>query len=111
MLSISLFDLIPESFQILLLTYKPILGLFIAILAFILGNVSIRVINGKISHKNSSGLYRVGVLSLISLIIHNLPEGIAVFMSTYTNFNLGLKLCIAIMMHNIPEDCIYYVSQ
>ena len=40
---------------------------------------------------------------MISLMFHNFPEGIAVFMGAYTNIHLGLKLCLAIMLHNIPE--------
>ena len=27
----------------------------------------------------------------------------AVFMGAYTNISIGIKLCIAIMLHNIPE--------
>ena len=30
-------------------------------------------------------------------------EGIATFVSSYQNINLGIKLGIAIMLHNIPE--------
>lgn len=40
---------------------------------------------------------------MISLILHNFPEGIAVFIGATTNINIGIKLCIAIMLHNIPE--------
>ena len=40
---------------------------------------------------------------MIVLIFHNLPEGIATFVSSYHDINLGLKLGLAIMLHNIPE--------
>ena len=40
---------------------------------------------------------------MIALMIHNLPEGIATFMSSYKDISLGINLGIAIMMHNIPE--------
>ncbi|UKI58909.1 MAG: ZIP family metal transporter [Clostridium sp.] len=36
-------------------------------------------------------------------MLHNFPEGMAVFMGAYTNISIGIKLCIAIMLHNIPE--------
>ena len=40
---------------------------------------------------------------MISLMLHNFPEGMAVFIGAYTNINIGIRLCIAIMLHNIPE--------
>ena len=40
---------------------------------------------------------------MIVLVLHNLPEGIATFLSSYHSINLGLRLSIAIMLHNIPE--------
>lgn len=103
MLAISLFDLLPESFLKLSKNYNIFNTIIITLMMFLIGYFGVRLINNKIENKNNSTLYRVGVLSLISLVLHNLPEGIAVFMSTYSNFELGFKLCIAIMLHNIPE--------
>ncbi len=40
---------------------------------------------------------------MLVLILHNFPEGIATFMSSYQDINLGLKLALAITLHNIPE--------
>ncbi len=53
---------------------------------------------------------------MIVLILHNLPEGIATFLSSYHNTSLGIKLSIAIMLHNIPEGIsiavpIYYATK
>ena len=56
-----------------------------------------------INDYNNKKLYRVGVISMIAIMLHNIPEGIATFMTTSNNFNLGLSLCIAIACHNIPE--------
>ena len=52
---------------------------------------------------------------MIVLILHNLPEGIATFLSSYHSIDLGLRLSIAIMLHNIPEGIsiavpIYYAT-
>lgn len=109
MISISIFDLLPESVYTLYINYKGVLGLIIAFLVFVLGNISIRLLNSNIHSNNSSNLYRVGILSMISLLLHNIPEGIAVFMSAYANINIGLKICIAIMLHNIPEGIVISV--
>ena len=53
---------------------------------------------------------------MIAIILHNIPEGIATYLSTESNFKLGLSLTIAIALHNIPEGIsialpIYYGSK
>ena len=99
---ISVFDLIPSSYPIIINNYGIYFGFVIFVLVFLLGYQSVRIINDKIKVNNSS-LYKIGVLSMISLILHNFPEGIAVFIGAVTNIDIGIKLCIAIMLHNIPE--------
>ena len=101
MVLISLFDLLPNSVPYLLINYKKIFGIIIVILTFTLGYLTIYLIVAKI--KSSSSLYRIGLLSMISLMLHNFPEGIAVFMSSFVNIKIGFKLFLAIVLHNIPE--------
>lgn len=101
---ISIFDLIPSSVPIIINKYNYLYGIPICILTFLLGYLSISKINKKIDKSNNkSSLYRIGIVSMISLMLHNFPEGMAVFMGAYTNISIGIKLCIAIMLHNIPE--------
>ena len=40
---------------------------------------------------------------MITIIIHNIPEGIATYITTTNNFKLGLLFSISIALHNIPE--------
>ena len=40
---------------------------------------------------------------MLAIILHNIPEGIATFMTISTNIKIGLSLSIAIALHNIPE--------
>lgn len=108
MITISVIDLIPiSSFNIIyeLGFYK---GIIFSVLIFIIGILSINIINKqidkcKLNIKHNKNLYRVGILSMIALMIHNFPEGIATFMSAYKDIELGIQLGLAIMMHNIPE--------
>ena len=100
MILISIIDLIPRSVPIILKKYNY-LGIIISILIFQLGYLSIYIINKKINEKHN--LKRIGLLSMISLILHNIPEGIIVCISTYSDISLGLKLFLAIILHNIPE--------
>lgn len=53
--------------------------------------------------KSERRLLRVGLLTAVTLTAHNMPEGMAVAISTMGSANLGLKLAVAIALHNIPE--------
>lgn len=117
MIMISILDLLPNSSYIIINKYG-FNGVFLAVVAFILGiiivNFSNKLLNKYSTSKNN--LYKVGVLSMIALIIHNFPEGIATFMTSYKNISLGISLGIAIMLHNIPEGIaiavpIYYATK
>lgn len=102
MLLISLFDLIPNSLPAI--GSNPLKSSLLFTLFFSLGVISVHFINKLIAkEKGSDNLYKLGILSFIALVLHNLPEGILTFMSTYQDFSLGVSLCIAITLHNIPE--------
>ena len=57
----------------------------------------------KTKFKDNNHLYTVGILSMVSLLLHNLPEGIIVFTSSLANKKLGLKIALSIAAHNLPE--------
>ena len=100
LLYISIFDLIPSSLKIIFNSYKLIYSILLSLVAFSIGYLIVYFLKNKES-KNS--LYKIGLISLISITLHNIPEGIIVFISTYKNFKIGIKTVIAIMLHNIPE--------
>lgn len=103
MLSISVFELIPESIMTLLNRMSFLLAFLSGLFMFILGKILVNKINYKTHLLSGNSLYRVGVLSMIALMIHNFPEGIATFMASYNDISTGISLGIAIMLHNIPE--------
>ena len=116
MILISIFDLIPDSFYSLLDNYK-IYGFIISIISFIIGVLLISLFN-KISvyYEGKGSLYRLGVISAIVLMLHNIPEGIITFITSTNNINIGIKIAIAITLHNIPEGItiaipIYYSTK
>lgn len=118
MLSLSVFELIPETFITLIKKYSVLHSNLAIIIVFLIGVGLILVLNKMIAKmsKNTNNLYRLGILNMIALMTHNLPEGIATFMSSYNDINLGIKIAIAIMLHNIPEGIsiaipIYYATK
>lgn len=114
MIGISITDLIPSSFFFILLNYPLLKSIFTILISFGLGIVLVLIINKLMPH-NKDSLYKLGILSMIALILHNLPEGIATFMGSMQNSALGFKLALAITLHNIPEGItiavpIYYAT-
>lgn len=108
MLCVSVTDLIPESIILLSNSLSKITTLVIAILSLLLGIIISMLIDYYLPDKplqntNNKSLFKVGIISMIAIILHNLPEGIATFVATSSDIKLGLSLTLAIAMHNIPE--------
>ena len=104
-LYVSLFDLIPASFNYLLEVYNIFISLLIFITYFMMGFILVKVF----SKDSTNSLYKVGVMTMISLILHNIPEGIITFISLSKNVSLGFSLSLSIALHNIPEGIIIAV--
>lgn len=101
MIGISVIELFPESFFTLSKNYSMFLTIIIILIVFVLGVFIIRLTNKLIN--NSDNLYKIGILNMIVLILHNFPEGITTFITSYHDLNIGISIAIAIMLHNIPE--------
>ena len=115
MICISIFDLIPESFFQIVCYYSISRAIIFLVFSIILSIIILRILK-LFLNKSKDNLYCLGILNMIVLIFHNLPEGIATFVSSYHDINLGLKLGLAIMLHNIPEGIsiaipIYYSTK
>lgn len=51
----------------------------------------------------SQSMYRAGVIMLLAIALHNLPEGVAIGSGSVHDTALGLSLAALIALHNIPE--------
>lgn len=102
------------------------IGFMAANITFFIGMMVMMMIDFMIPHKylqeregldpKHKKLYSTGVLIALGIAIHNLPEGLAVFLSGVTNIKLGIAFAIAIAIHNIPEGIavsipIYYSTK
>ena len=53
-------------------------------------------------HDHDEKLLRAGIFTAITLSIHNLPEGFAVFMAALKEPSMAVPMTIAVAAHNIP---------
>lgn len=102
MLTISTIDLIPSSLSYLN-NYMIIFRILLFLFFFNIGIFLSYFISLKIEEKNFNSLKKIGIISMIAIILHNIPEGIITFMVSGVDIRLGISLAIAIGMHNIPE--------
>lgn len=105
MMTVSLLDLIPESINMFSNIYK-IVPMILIILIFINIGIILSLYVDKKVKITDNKIYRVGIISLLAMILHNIPEGMATFITTNNNIKLGLALSSSIAAHNIPEGII-----
>ena len=130
MLYISFGDILLEAFEDLEYTLGEGMGYLVATIAFFAGILLIAIIDKLIPHndeiselaeyteaelkaesqganlielKDKEDLKRTGVMAAIAIAMHNLPEGIIVFMAALHDPAMGIAIALAIVLHNIPE--------
>lgn len=119
MLSIVCFDLIPSSIESGGVYVTVFITGFGAIIIYFLNSVIenitqkerkfIKKTNNKekrhlsISEASKLELLRAGLVMVLAIALHNLPEGISIGSSYAYDFETGIVLAILIAFHNIPE--------
>ena len=106
MICVSITDLIPEAKKLLDTIFYPVPSFLFLAIFFCIGLLFSMFIDSSFPKKETgktSHLYHVGLVSMMAIVMHNIPEGIATFLSTSENRSLGLALTLAISLHNIPE--------
>lgn len=104
MLVISLISLIPEALELLTNTFNIFPACIFLAIFVVLGIIFSIFVDQKIDNVISNNqLYKLGIISVIALMLHNIPEGITTFVSSSVDKKLGIVLAISIALHNIPE--------
>ena len=118
MASIVLLELIPEAVE-----YSNI---GVAVAGLVLGALMVMVLNNIMdrvskTHKSKlhesytdffhstevvdrkKSMFRSGIIMLVAIALHNIPEGLAMGAAGYHDAALGLTIAIMIGLHNVPE--------
>jgi len=111
MVSVSFLDMLPLATDLLAQQYNKATGVVISVASLLLGvgiasglDKLVPHEHGKTEGENSHGnIYRLGMMSMLAIAVHNFPEGIATFMAGMSNPSIGLTIAVAIALHNIPE--------
>ncbi len=124
MLSIVCFDLIPEAYEIYQNIYFILAAtaggiLMVVIIGYIVDKISAKSNDGVIhkhnhacpcntvpqlvTNKPNRSLYRAGLVMVLAIALHNLPEGMAIGAGSSINPVRGAMLALLIAIHNIPE--------
>jgi zinc transporter, ZIP family len=104
MVSISIFELLPESFSMTSFNYV-LLGLLTGgLLMFLLNKTLPHFHFLKFEQFDKRTVVKKVVLFLfLGISIHNFPEGAAIGIGALANFNFSLVIALAIALHDIPE--------
>lgn len=102
MTAVVCFELLPEAFELggVRLTLE---GVLCGIVIIICIENLIRKADFVGKNSTNSGLLRTGILTSISIALHNLPEGFAVGSGFEASMKLGITLTAVIIVHDVPE--------
>ena len=87
MITISFTDLYPSAQETLVKQEGHLMGVLLSLLFMIIGVLIAFLIDHFIPEGDKKGgdLYRVGFVSMIAIMLHNFPEGIATFFISFRN--------------------------
>ena len=127
MIYVSMIEIMPHAIHLMEPDQTEQMGKIIVGVSFILGMISMVIID-KLTHKytqyghitngktsDNSKLIRMGKITAIAIAVHNFPEGLATFTSVLADPAMGMSIAFAIAIHNIPEGIavsapIYYAT-
>lgn len=95
MVAVVFFDMLLES--------EALGGLWRMCMGAVAGGVFFALADPLFSHDDEPSLYSTGMLVLIGIALHNLPEGLAVGSSLVESRQMALSLSLLMLVHNVPE--------
>lgn len=116
-ISLILFEIIPETFEILNGEIGVLRTIISIIILSLIGITLLKIVDLFVPHHeheihhshnhttekcHNDHLYHIGIISSVGIISHNLIEGMSLYLVSSTSLISGILLCIGIGLHNIP---------
>lgn len=111
MLYLALFDLLPEIIEHIENWNNGI----ICFIMMIIGCLTLKTLDIFIpehhhdhhekndnQEEHNNHLFHIGLITAISLMIHNLLEGISIYITGISDFKIGLIMALTVGLHNLP---------
>lgn len=107
LLGISLFDLLPEVYEI----YENFPNKLIVVWGMILLGIALFGFLDNFTHQHahddnkdhySQHLFHISVATTIALVFHNFVEGVFIYFAALSSVKTGIILAFAVGLHNIP---------
>lgn len=116
MVLLLLLDILPEGYELLEESISN-LSIIILLACMAIGFVVLKLLDKFVPHHEHESLHHhhhedekchnehlehVGILATVALLIHNVIEGMTLYITASQDFKSGILLMIAIGLHNIP---------
>lgn len=116
-ITLILLEILPESYEILSEQVGVFRGILSIIILSLIGIIVLKILDLFVPHHeheshhhhkhnnekcHNEHLYHIGIVSSVAIVIHNLIEGMSLYLVSSGNIVSGLLLCIGIGLHNIP---------
>ncbi|MBQ9072732.1 MAG: ZIP family metal transporter [Bacilli bacterium] len=116
-ISLIIFEIIPETYEVLNNQIGIVRSILVMIILSLIGIMILKILDLFVphheheahhehSHKSekchNEHLYHIGIISSVAVIIHNLIEGMSLYLVSSHSIMSGLLMCIGIGLHNIP---------
>lgn len=116
-ITLILLEILPESYEILSEQVGVFRGILSIVILSLIGIIVLKILDLFVPHHeheshhhhkhnnekcHNEHLYHIGIVSSVAIVIHNLIEGMSLYLVSSGNIVSGLLLCIGIGLHNIP---------
>ncbi len=91
MLFVSFSDLIPSSFKLINEFYELLPTIMLLFIYIIFGGILVNIISSKT--ENNNNLYKIGLISMLALMLHNIPDACIYYAAHFGLLNI-FKLII-----------------
>ena len=120
-ISLICLEILPETYKILINEIGIIRGIIAIIILVLIGIVVLKILdvfvpchtheehhehNHKSNKCHNDHLHHIGIVSAFALILHNIIEGMSLYLVSINDLFAGIMLCVGIGLHNIPMGLI-----
>lgn len=111
MVALTVLELFPEASELLCEAFGSMKGYIILLILIISGGGMLKLLDLFVpdhchhdihEEMDNDNLYHIGLVASVALILHNLIEGMSIYVTSTKSIDMGLMLTLGVGFHNIP---------